>query len=136
MVRAWRLAWPRWAGPLAILLGLGARTAAEPQSFRITAVSVQHEGRFQADPNGHQTPAQCARFHISGPAALTWFRGAREVSQHDWLETLDWTQCNADGTLVTADGHTYTWTLDQSGRGRVEITPTVSVFLAGPELPM
>jgi hypothetical protein len=108
---------------------------AAPQSFDIRSVKVEKDAQWRSDPNGHQTPEQCARFHLTGHAALRWFRRAHEVTQHDWLERLDWTQCSASGTLSTADGHVYPWELDESGRAEIRLSPTVSVYLSGPELP-
>lgn len=79
--------------------------------------------------------AQCARFHLTNQAALRWFRRAREVTEHAWREELDWTPCSAAGTLVTGDGRSLPWQLDQAGRAEIMLTPTVSVYLGGPELP-
>ncbi len=117
-----------------VSLGLGTASAA-PTSFSVQSVLVTADGQWHADPNGRQTPAQCARFHLSRPAALRWFEQSHEVTERDWLEQLDWTQCAARGTLVTGDGRHYGWELDQAGRGRVILSPTVSVYLGGRELP-
>jgi hypothetical protein len=106
-----------------------------PQSFRIASVAVEHDGQWRADPNGHQTPTQCKRFHLSTTLAERWFGKAKEISQQEWLEQTDWTQCSATGTLHTTDGRTYRWELDQSGRGRVIVSSAVSVYLTGRELP-
>ena len=106
-----------------------------PQSFNIRSVHVMQAGAWRADPNGTQTREQCSRFHLADDAATRWFKASVEVDQHRWLEQLDWTQCSASGTLLTGDGKTYRWNLDQSGRGQVTLSPTVSVFLSGPELP-
>ncbi|MDZ5647654.1 hypothetical protein [Nitrospirillum sp. BR 11828] len=57
------------------------------------------------------------------------------MTERAWWEELDWTQCFATGALTTADGKTYVWDLDRSGRGQVKISDTVSVYLSGPELP-
>lgn len=124
---------------LSIAIGLAITLASPgwsmPQSFAVKAVFVEHDGQWHADPNGHQTVDQCRRFRISHNAARRWFTKAKEVTQQEWLERLDWTQCSATGTLRTDAGRTYRWELDQSGRGRVVISPVVSVYLAGHELP-
>ena len=73
-------------------------------SVAIRSVVVARDGMWHADPNGHQTPESCARFRLSGPAALRWFRRAHEVARHEWLHELDWTQCSAEGMLTTGDG--------------------------------
>ncbi|MDE1147575.1 MAG: hypothetical protein PW843_13315 [Azospirillaceae bacterium] len=57
------------------------------------------------------------------------------MTEHAWREELDWTQCFAKGTLTTADGKTYTWDLDRSGRGQVHVSGEVSAYLSGAELP-
>lgn len=106
-----------------------------PQSFNVKSVSVQHDGQWHADPNGHQAASQCRRFRVSHGTALRWFAGAKEVTQQDWLERLDWTQCSASGTLLTDGGREYQWELDQSGRARVVVSPAVSVYLSGREIP-
>jgi hypothetical protein len=113
----------------------GTPLIAAPRSFDIRSVKVEKDGQWRSDPNGHQTQEQCARFHLSADSAMRWFRRAREVTQHDWLERLDWTQCSASGTLPTADGHVYPWELDESGRAEIRLSSTVSVYLSGPELP-
>ena len=129
-----------WRPSLAALVVLAALMpvglAARPTSLRIRSVTVTREAIWHADPNGQQTPASCAGFRLSDQAALRWFNQAREVAQHEWLHELDWTQCSAEGTLRTSDGRTLTWELDQAGRARIIVSPTVSVFLGGPELPM
>ncbi len=109
---------------------------ARPVSFTIERVTVAQEGQRRPDPNGHQTPQLCARFHLSGTAGLRWFRQAHEVSRQVWLHELDWMQCSVSGRLRTRDGRTLPWELDQSGRGRVAITSELSAYFAGPELPL
>jgi hypothetical protein len=113
---------------------LAVSVQAMPQSFSVKSVKVEHDGQWHAEPNGHQTPQQCTKFKLAGVAALKWFIRSKEVTQHEWLEELDWTQCSAEGTLLTNDGRTYHWELDQSGRGRVVVTPAVSVYLSGRNL--
>ena len=129
----------RWRPSLEILVLLAALMpaglAARPTSLRIRSVTVTRDAIWHADP-GQQTPASCADFRLSGGAALRWFTQAREVAQHEWLHELDWTQCSAEGTLRTSDGRTLKWELDQAGRARIIVSPTVSVLLGGPELPM
>ena len=129
----------RWRPGLATLVFVAALMpaglAARPTSLRIRSVTVTRDAIWHADP-GQQTPASCADFRLSGGAALRWFTQAREVAQHEWLHELDWTQCSAEGTLRTSDGRTLKWELDQAGRARIIVSPTVSVLLGGPELPM
>ena len=127
-------------GALALFVAAGSAAAAfgvaaAPQSFSIRSVQVVKDGQWDADPYGQQTPEECARFRLPQAVALRWFRASREVGQHAWLEELDWTQCSASGTLVTGDGRSYAWDLDQSGRGRIVVSPTLEVYLSGPELP-
>ena len=110
--------------------------AAQPTSIRIRSVTVTRDAIWHVDPNGWQTPKSCAGFRLSGRAALRWFTRAREVARHEWLHEFDWTQCSAEGTLRTGDGRTFRWELDQAGRARIVVSPTASVFLGGPELPM
>lgn len=112
-----------------------ASAPAAPRTLHVAHVHVEKTGIWRADPNGQETAEQCGRFLLSPAEALHWFRHAREVTKHAWLEELDWTQCSAKGTLVTDDGHSHPWELDQSGRGRVELSPSMSVYLGGPELP-
>ena len=119
--------------PLALLATVGS---ASPQAFGISSVHVESAGVWVADPNGQQTRQDCMRFKLGDKAARRWFHAAHEVSQPAWLENAEWTQCSATGTLVTRDGRVYSWSLDQSGRGKIIITPTVSVYLSGPELPV
>ncbi len=111
------------------------QAAASPTSFTVKSVVVGQDGQWHDDPNGRQTPEDCARFRVSKTVALQWFRRSREVTDRAWREELDWTQCSAVGTLVTGDGRQYRWELDQAGRGRVILTPGASVYLSGPELP-
>ena len=122
---------------LAIAGAVPEDAVARPVSFTIERVAVAQEGQWRPDPNGQQTPELCARCQLSATAGLRWFRRAREVSRqvrlHDYL---DWTQCSVSGTLRTRDGRTLPWELDQSGRGRVPITSELSVYFAGPELPL
>ena len=124
-----------------LLVAIGLATAlpspgfSMPQSFTVKSVAVEHNGQWHADPNGHQTPEQCRRFRVSRIAAQRWFAKAKEVTQQVWLEQLDWTQCSATGTLLTDGGRTYRWELDQSGRARVIVSPAVSVYLSGREIP-
>ena len=125
----------RAVAAVALSVALASPVWAMPQSFAIKSVTVEHEGQWRADPNGHQTPVQCKRFRLSPMAARRWLARAREVTQQQWLEQLDWTQCSANGTLLTDGGRIYRWELDQSGRGRVVVSPAVSVYLAGRELP-
>lgn len=106
-----------------------------PQSFKVKSVSIEQDGQWHADPNGRQTADQCRRFRVSRIAAQRWFTKAKEVTQRDWLERLDWTQCSATGTLLTDGGHAYRWELDQSGRARIIVSPAVSVYLSGREMP-
>lgn len=124
---------------LLVAVGLAAALSSPawsmPQSFKVKSVAVERDGQWHADPNGHQTPDQCRRFRLSRIAARHWFTRAKEVTQQDWLERLDWTQCSASGTLLTDGGRTYSWELDQSGRARVIVSSAVSVYLAGHELP-
>ena len=119
-------------------IGLAASLASPavcmPQSFMVKFVTVEHDGQWHTDPNGHQTQDQCKRFRLSRAAAQRWFAKAKEVTQQDWLERSDWTQCSASGTLLTDGGRTYRWELDQSGRARVIVSPAVSVYLAAREL--
>lgn len=121
--------------PIVFAVSVAGAGLAMPQSFRIKSVVVARDGQWHADPNGHQTPDQCRRFRLSPVAAQRWFAKAREVTQQDWLERLDWTQCSATGTLRTDGERTYPWELDQSGRARITVSPAVSVYLSGPELP-
>jgi len=122
------------SGALVLIFAATAASAA-PKSFGVRSVRVTADGLWKADPNGQQTQQDCARFKIGDKSALRWFRASREVTKRDWLENAEWTQCSASGTLVTGDGRVYSWDLDQSGRGRVAITPTVEVYLSGSELP-
>ncbi len=108
---------------------------AEPQSFSVSSVKVEKQGQWRDDPNGQQTAKQCAQFKMSDREALRWFQRSKEVSQRIWLEELDWTQCSVSGELITGDKRRYRWRLDQSGRGEIEISPTVSVYLSGKEIP-
>ncbi|QYE36504.1 hypothetical protein KZX46_11595 [Polymorphobacter sp. PAMC 29334] len=117
----------------AVALTVAAGAVAMPVSFRVVSAHVVHTGVFSAEPANGQTPAQCARFHLSDRAALRYFVKAREVDEHRWREALDWTQCSAAGTLRTGDGKSYGWTIDQSGRGLITVTANVSVYLDGPE---
>ena len=120
----------------AVLLGLGLPAAqAAPTSFTVRSVIVVQDGQWHAMQTQDASAAQCARFRLTNQAALRWFRRAREVTEHAWREELDWTPCSAAGTLVTGDGHTLAWQLDQAGRAQVTLSPTVSAYLGGPELP-
>jgi len=110
-------------------------TTAAANALHITALLIEKSGLWHADPNGQQTQAQCALFHPTQAALLRWFRHARQVTKHAWLEELDWTQCSASGTLSTADGNKHLWELDQSGRARVVMSPGQPIYLGGPELP-
>ena len=123
----------RFAGIAALLFATSA--VAAPQSFAIRSVSVTTDGAWHSDPNGQQTRAQCAKFRLPSKVALRWFKGSTEVTDRVWREELDWTQCSASGTLITGDGKRYPWRLDQSGRGQIIVTPAVSVYLKGPEIP-
>ncbi|GBQ90836.1 hypothetical protein AA23498_0998 [Acetobacter nitrogenifigens DSM 23921 = NBRC 105050] len=129
----------RLAGWLAVgglsVVAASSLASAQPQSFVVTSVHVDHSGLWRADPNGRQTATDCKAFVLHDPEALKWFQASSEVDQHTWLEELDWTQCSADGTLQTGDGRSYSWELDQSGRGRIVLNKNVSVFLKGAELP-
>lgn len=125
----------KWFFAIVLVAAFASPGLSKPQSFRAKKVTVERDGQWHADPNGHQTPDQCRRFQLSRTAAHRWFAKAKEVTQHEWLEQLDWTQCSATGTLLTDGGHVYRWELDQSGRARVTVSPTVSVYLAGRELP-
>jgi len=128
----------RWSlAAIALFTGLmPVGLAAQPTSIRIRSVTVTRDAIWNADPNGRQTPESCAGFRLSNWAALRWFTRAREVPRHEWLHELDWTQCSAEGTLRTSDGRTFRWELDQAGRARIIVSPTASVFLGGPELPI
>lgn len=118
------------------LLGLGTPAVqAAPTSFTVRTVTVMQDGQWHEMRTQDVSAAQCARFRVANPAALRWFRLAREVTEHAWREELDWTPCSAAGTLVTGDGRTLSWELDQAGRARITLSPTVSVYLGGPELP-
>jgi hypothetical protein len=120
----------------AAILGLCSHAArAAPTSFTLQSIVVEQDGQWHQMGTQEQTPAQCARFRLTAPAARRWFRQAREVSEHAWLEELDWTPCFAAGTLVTSDGRPLRWQLDRAGRAQVTISPSVSVYLGGPELP-
>ena len=123
-------------GATAVLFVMASGSAwAAPQSFAVKEVRVTVTGQWRADPNGHETAAQCAAFHPTPTALLRWFAASREVSRQQWLEELDWTQCSASGILLTDRGRTYRWELDQAGRARVAIDANVSVYLGGRELP-
>ena len=113
-----------------------AGLAAQPMSLGIRGVTVTRDEIWHGDPNGQQTPESCAGFRLSSRAGLRWFMRAREVTRHQWLHELDWTQCSAERTLRTSDGRTLKWELDQAGRARSIVSPVASVFLGGPELPM
>ena len=115
----------------AAVAALAGAASAEPTSFRVRSVEVRAAGRFVADPNGRQTPADCGRFRPSDAAVLRWFARSHEVGQPAWLEQGDFTSCRAEGRLVTADGKSYGWELDQGGRAQIRISPSVSVFLLG-----
>ncbi len=108
---------------------------AQPTSFKVKWVKVVSTGNWHQDPNGSQTADQCKLFQLSDKKALQWFRKSREVSMRVWLEELDWTQCSSTGTLTTADNRNYNWEIDQSGRGRIILSDTVSVYMSGLELP-
>ncbi|TWB16641.1 hypothetical protein FBZ89_11351 [Nitrospirillum amazonense] len=118
-----------------LLLAAQAPVQAKPTSFVIKRVHVEQAGIWQEKSDGDETRERCARFHLSDKAATRWFAKAKEVTEHAWREELDWTQCFAKGTLTTADGKTYAWDLDRSGRGQVKVSDTVSTYLSGPELP-
>ncbi|TWB48824.1 hypothetical protein [Nitrospirillum viridazoti] len=118
-----------------LLLVAQAPAQAKPTSFVIKRVHVEQAGIWQEKSDGDETRERCARFHLSDKAATRWFAKAKEVTEHAWREELDWTQCFAKGTLTTADGKTYAWDLDRSGRGQVKVSDTVSTYLSGPELP-
>ncbi|MEC4593989.1 hypothetical protein VPG91_23520 [Nitrospirillum amazonense] len=118
-----------------LLLVAQASAQAKPTSFVIKRVHVEQAGLWQEKSDGDETRERCARFHLSDKAATRWFAKAKEVTEHAWREELDWTQCFAKGTLTTADGKTYAWDLDRSGRGQVKVSDTVSTYLSGPELP-
>lgn len=113
----------------------GAAALAHPAAFRVQSAVVEKDGQWrEASPN-YQTREDCARFRVSNTAATRWFAKAKEVGSRVWYEELEWTQCSAEGTLTTHTGQTYSWRLDQSGRGSIEITPDVRVYLSGKELP-
>ena len=121
---------------IAALLGLGIPSAqTAPTSFTVRSVVVMQDGQWHAMQTQDVSAAQCARFRLTNQAALRWFRRARDVTEHAWREELDWTPCSAAGTLVTGDGRSLPWQLDQAGRAQVTLSPTVSVYLGGPELP-
>lgn len=118
-----------------LLMLSGAVARAEPQSFSISSAKVEKQGQWRRDPNGQQTAEQCAQFRVTDQQALRWFRYSKEISQRKWLEELDWTQCFVSGRIVTGDKREYRWELDQSGRAQIFISPTVSIFMAGTEIP-
>jgi hypothetical protein len=123
-----------------MLLGVSQSALAESTHGTFTAsirsVSVITTGEFRSDDRyGQQTAADCAKFKLPNKAALKWFRRSKEVEKETWNEALDWTQCSASGTLKIANGNSYHWHLDQSGRGQIIVTPSVSVYLSGKELP-
>lgn len=118
----------------AAMLGLAVHAAqAAPTSFTVRSVTVEQDGQWHEMRTQDQSPAQCARFHLTKQAALRWFRHARDVTEHSWRADLDWTQCSAAGRLATGNGQTLSWQLDQAGRARVTISS--SVYLGRPELP-
>ena len=112
-----------------------AAALAHPTAFRVQSVVVEKDGQWREDKHNYQTREGCAQFRLSNKAAARWFAKAKEVTSRVWYEELDWTQCSAEGTLTTDKGQTYAWRLDQSGRGSVEISPDVRVYLSGKELP-
>ena len=113
----------------------GVAALAHPAAFRVQSVVVAKDGQWREDKHNYQTRENCAQFRLSNKAATRWFAKAKEVTSRVWYEELEWTQCSAEGTLTTHTGQTYSWRLDQSGRGSIEITPDVRVYLSGKELP-
>lgn len=100
----------------------------------LNSVTITRSGHWQPDRYGTDTPAHCARFRPTPAEVQRWFRRANIVSQSYWFEQTEWTQCSADGTVVSG-GRSYPWHLDQSGRGNVGQGLADAVFLSGPELP-
>ena len=127
----------RWrALSLALAISLcGAHAMCGKVTLKIRSAVVLETGVWRADSHGDRTPADCAEFQLSKAKALRWLRAATVVTQHTWVETLDWSQCSASGSLATVDGHHYSWDIEDWGRGLIYISPTLTWYLSGKTLP-
>lgn len=67
-------------------------------------------------------PADCAAFVLTPQRVAHYFSVAWQISEQDYLHTIDFDPCQAFGEVRFADGRHGRWGLMQSGGGTLTLT--------------
>ncbi|MET1078645.1 MAG: hypothetical protein ABWY06_11570 [Pseudomonas sp.] len=78
----------------------------------ISALSVS-----QAAEKVDQGDEDCTGFEVSEADARQYFAGAQQIDHYDYRHIVDWSACQASGTLQFADGSQANWRLQRYRAG-------------------
>jgi hypothetical protein len=97
----------------------------------ITRLKVQKNGQKSTSPQGEAS--SCSDFKISKEGVRKFLKKAKQVSERDARETLDWSPCYAGGTIVFANGTKANWSVGQLRSGTIDFVGRGRVFLYCPD---
>lgn len=97
---------------------------------KVTTVKITENGAVA--PAAADISLNCSAFHLSKKDVVEYLRKAREVSQADYLHTLDWSPCFASGTVSFANGLRGTWGIQQLRAGSLKLNDGRMLYLYCP----
>lgn len=97
---------------------------------KIASVRIAENGAVA--PAAADISLNCSAFQLRKKDVVEYLRKAKEVSQADYLHTLDWSPCFASGTVTFANGLTGTWGIQQLRAGSLKFTDGRTLYLYCP----
>ena len=77
--------------------------------------------------------ADCRAFHLSPRQARRFFQSAKITDEANAHHTLDWSACNANGTVIFANGQRAQWSINLMRTGRLVFENGQKIFMFCPD---
>jgi hypothetical protein len=96
----------------------------------IKSIVIRENGA--GSPAAKEAAQQCSGFRLSNKEVLEYLRNSAQVSEHDYLHTLDWSPCYASGDVIFKDGSTGVWGIQQLRAGSLKLSDGRTIYLYCP----